>query len=65
MEDWVKVDYVMRCYKESIEEVVGELKYDSEIFFMKVVFIWMSSKNYYAWDIMYYKYMMVSIQMNL
>lgn len=31
-EDWKDLDTVMRAYKLSIEETVGELKYDSEIF---------------------------------
>lgn len=32
-EDWKDLDTVMRAYKLSIGETVGELKYDSEIFF--------------------------------
>lgn len=31
--DWNGLDYVMKSYKESIEETVGTLKYDSEVFF--------------------------------
>lgn len=32
-DEWSGLDYVMKAYKESIEETIGELKYDSEIFF--------------------------------
>lgn len=31
--DWSDLDYVMKSYKEAIEETVGSLKYDSEVFF--------------------------------
>lgn len=31
--DWSDLDYVMKAYKDAISETVGELKYDSEIFF--------------------------------
>ena len=32
-EDWSDLDYVMKSYRESIMQTVGELKYDSEVFF--------------------------------
>lgn len=32
-DDWSNLDYVMKSYKKSIEETIGTLKYDSEIFF--------------------------------
>lgn len=32
-DEWSNLDYVMRAYKDSIAETIGELKYDSEIFF--------------------------------
>ena len=32
-DEWSNLDYVMRAYKDSISETIGELKYDSEIFF--------------------------------
>ena len=31
--EWADLEYVMKSYRESIIETVGELKYDSEIFF--------------------------------
>ena len=31
--EWADLEYVMKAYRESIIETVGELKYDSEIFF--------------------------------
>ena len=31
--EWVDLDYVMKSYRESIIQTVGELKYDSEVFF--------------------------------
>lgn len=32
-EEWSDLDYVMKSYRESIFQTVGELKYDSEVFF--------------------------------
>ena len=32
-EEWNDLDYVMKSYRESIVQTVGELKYDSEVFF--------------------------------
>jgi hypothetical protein len=32
-EEWADVDYVMKSYRNAIENTVGQLKYDSEIFF--------------------------------
>lgn len=32
-EEWQDLDYVMKSYRESIIQTVGELKYDSEVFF--------------------------------
>ena len=32
-EEWSDLDYVMKSYRESIVQTVGELKYDSEVFF--------------------------------
>lgn len=32
-DEWSNLDYVMKAYKDSIAETIGELKYDSEIFF--------------------------------
>ena len=32
-DDWKDLDYVMKSYRDSIINTVGELKYDSEIFF--------------------------------
>ena len=31
--EWIDLEYVMKSYRESIIQTVGELKYDSEIFF--------------------------------
>jgi hypothetical protein len=32
-EEWTDLDFVMKAYRESIISTVGELKYDSEVFF--------------------------------
>lgn len=40
-DDWIGLDYIMKSYKESVEEVLGGKLYDSEIFYYESV-IYMS-----------------------